>query len=162
MMDIYQEESYEDIVEWNKLVRRCEDCKDKFKCFTTNTSNRPHQLVGINFQVAKCCLRCKHGKFKTGKDPEYKTKLIRVSQYLRVGACLKHKVSVHQFSCCDDFEKKLQDSLSWEVHNQIQKELAHLTHNYKFPRYCIIGKKHIGKELKQRWYGTIDKYWENE
>jgi len=139
----YQTE-YQWFVLKDKLQRKCDKCKQRFKCFTTNTSNRPQQLKGINFEVAKCCARCKNSSFKTGKSPKQNITYRTHNYYLRVGKCALHSVSVHQFSACGDFIPKLQDTLTFEVNTQIQKELEYVTNNYKFPRYCIIDNKHIG------------------
>lgn len=121
----------------------CDRCKLRFKCFTTNTSNRPTLLQGINFEVAKCCIRCKNGKFKRGKEPNGSTPTLTPSCYLRVGECDKHGVAVHQFSVCQDFNAKLYDNLSFDVHHQIENELNFKTRNYKFPRYCLKETKDV-------------------
>jgi len=115
-----------------KLVKRCERCKFRFKCYTQNTADRPEQLKGINFEVAKCCIRCTHGHFRRGKD-----------QYRRVGKCSIHKVSVHQFSYCDNFNPKRVDNLTYVVYDEIKKEMEFLTPNFGLPRYCIVDKKHL-------------------
>lgn len=133
------------------MTRNCDRCKQRFKCYTTNTSNRPEQLQGINFEVAKCCIRCKNSNFKRGKNPEKveitvfgeDTKFYAPNTYLRVGRCNKHNVAVHQFSVCPNFDPKMYDNLAWDIHHQIEKELEFCTHNYKFPRYCLIDKKHM-------------------
>jgi len=141
----------------DKLNRRCEKCKSRFKCFTTNTSNRPHQLDGINFQIAECCIRCKNSAFKTGKPPAPPTPpepwvtKIGFNYYLRVGKCKIHNVLIHQFSSCNKFERKLHDGLTYEVSDQLALELNYVNNNYKFPRYCVIDKKNIGEEEQKIW-----------
>lgn len=145
------------ITDWKqveKLSRRCEKCKSRFKCFTTNTSNRPNQLDGINFEITKCCIRCKNSSFKTGKSPPKDVVTeswyrIGHNYYLRVGKCTKHNVLIHQFSSCQEFIPKLHDSLTYEVSDQMVMELNYITHNYKFPRYCVIDKKNIGVGYKE-------------
>jgi|GEM_PF-4106514 len=135
-----------------KLERRCDRCKDKFRCYTTNTSNRPTQLKGINFEVARCCIRCKHGHFKTGKESEGVKRhdpLPKIVTYIRVGECLKHGVAIHQFSYCGDFLFKVNDNLKEDILYHLECELVHKTHNYKFPRYCIVDNKNIGEELEK-------------
>ena len=132
---------------WDKNIKKCEKCKSRFKCYTTNTSNRPEQLQGINFEVAKCCIRCKHSKFKTGKDPQNSAwqngETIGMNSYLRVGSCMLHKVMVHQFSVCSEFIQKKTDNLTYEVNSQIEDEVCFINHNYRLPRYCIVDKKVI-------------------
>ena len=115
-----------------KITRKCDACPDRFKCYTSNTSQRPEQLAGINFRVADCCLRCKNSVFT------------RLSEgYRRVGACQIHHVAVHQFSLCGEFIPKKSDTLTGEVYNQIEKEVRLRIHNYGLPRFCIVNKKDV-------------------
>lgn len=115
-----------------RLNQKCEQCKVRFKCYTQNTAERPEQLKGINFEVAKCCIRCTNSNFRRGKD-----------RYRKVGKCGLYGVAIHQLSYCEKFNPKRSDNLTYEVYEEIKSELELTMPNYGLPRYCIVDQKHI-------------------
>ncbi len=124
-----------------KIERKeCSSCALRFKCFTTNTAQQPRMLKDANFEVAKCCYRCKHSKYRMtggGKEKDPKETLF-YSHYRRVGECLKHKCLVHHLNVCQDFEPKADnnDMCLWLLAD-MRQELLKLNGS-GFPRYCII------------------------
>jgi hypothetical protein len=122
-------------------VSKCERCKLRFKCFTTNTSNRPTQIAAINFEVAKCCIRCTNSHFTTAPKAE-----VVYNYYKAVGNCKLHGVLVHQLSLCDKFAPKAQDNVSQIVRDKMREEMESKI-SRRFPRFCLMEKNENNNTL---------------
>jgi hypothetical protein len=116
-------------------TRNCERCKLRFKCYTTNTAERPKQVAKINFEVAKCCIRCKNGDFHQSRNASS-----YFNAYQLIGTCELHKVLIHQLSCCESFAAKHGESLTSLIRQRMYSEMQVKIHSV-LPKYCLIDNK---------------------
>jgi hypothetical protein len=135
-------ESLESLEEALKKIKisECGACTERFKCFLTNTADRPKQIEDVNLRVANCCYRCVDGVFRQDKEPTSSV----FNNYRMIGKCRKNNLAVHQFSMCDDFfPRSNQNGLTMKVYSDVIDEMNHVRRKNKLPMYCIVKDKRV-------------------
>lgn len=118
---------------------KCDSCKVRFKCLTTNTGRAPKLLKGVNFEIANCCYRCRWSEFKN----EGKARLGEMSSYAKIGSCRKHNTLIHQFSVCGDFSAKAPNN-NMDVMIKESMELVQIrATGSRLPSYCILDDEEV-------------------
>jgi len=102
----------------------CENCEQKFICFTTDIKHRPKIISGVNKNIRGSCRTCTHIVFNNNS---------------KFGICSKHNLlTIEQCQCASYKPNEHRKRHLKFIYNDINKEAnKRVRGNKLLPKYCI-------------------------